>query len=76
MVGGGNFAFGLAVEIPCHLVVWRSQNRLSGLPIAGGEAGVEEAWVVGSLIICASIFVHGLSATLLTRLYGKLTRGK
>jgi NhaP-type Na+/H+ or K+/H+ antiporter len=36
-----------------------------------GEAGVEEAWVVGSLIICASILVHGLSATPLTRLYGR-----
>jgi len=36
-----------------------------------GEAGVEEAWVVGSLIICASILIHGLSATPLTRLYGK-----
>ena len=35
-----------------------------------GEAGVEEAWVVGSLIICASILIHGLSATPLTRLYG------
>ena len=35
------------------------------------KAGVEEAWVVGSLIICASILVHGLSATPLTRLYGR-----
>ena len=41
-----------------------------------GEAGVEEAWVIGSLIICASILVHGLSATPLTRLYGKLARGE
>jgi sodium/hydrogen antiporter len=32
---------------------------------------VGEAWVVGSLIICASILVHGLSVTPLTRLYGK-----
>ncbi|MDP8947827.1 MAG: cation:proton antiporter, partial [Actinomycetota bacterium] len=37
------------------------------------KAGVEEAWVIGSLIICASILVHGLSATPLTRLYGKRT---
>lgn len=36
-----------------------------------GEAGVEEAWVIGSLIICASILVHGLSATPLTKLYGR-----
>jgi sodium/hydrogen antiporter len=39
-----------------------------------GEAGVEEAWVIGSLIICASILVHGLSATPLTRLYGRHAR--
>jgi NhaP-type Na+/H+ or K+/H+ antiporter len=36
-----------------------------------GEAGMEEAWVVGSLIICASVLVHGLSATPLARLYGR-----
>jgi NhaP-type Na+/H+ or K+/H+ antiporter len=41
-----------------------------------GETGVEEAWVVGSLIICASILVHGMSATPLTKLYGKLARGE
>jgi NhaP-type Na+/H+ or K+/H+ antiporter len=35
------------------------------------EAGTEEAWVIGSLIICASVLVHGLSATPLTRLYGR-----
>jgi NhaP-type Na+/H+ or K+/H+ antiporter len=40
------------------------------------EAGVEEVWVAGSLIICASILIHGLSATPLTRLYGKLARGE
>jgi sodium/hydrogen antiporter len=40
------------------------------------EAGVEEAWVAGSLIICASILIHGLSATPLTKLYGKLARGE
>ena len=39
--------------------------------LAVREAGVEEAWVIGSLIICASILVHGLSATPLTRLYGR-----
>ena len=36
------------------------------------ETGIEEAWVVGSLIICASVFVHGVSATPLTKLYGRL----
>jgi len=35
------------------------------------KAGVEEAWVVGNLIICASILVHGLSATPHIRLYGR-----
>ena len=36
------------------------------------ETGVEEAWVVGSLIICASVLVHGVSATPLTKFYGRL----
>ncbi len=39
--------------------------------LAVREARVEEAWVVGSLVICASILAHGLSATPLTRLYGR-----
>jgi hypothetical protein len=28
--------------------------------------------VVGSLVICASLLVHGVSATTLTKLYGRL----
>jgi sodium/hydrogen antiporter len=36
------------------------------------ETGIEEAWVVGSLIISASVLVHGVSATPLTTLYGRL----
>jgi sodium/hydrogen antiporter len=36
------------------------------------ETSIEEAWVVGSLIICASVLVHGVSATPLTKLYGRL----
>ena len=39
------------------------------------ETGVEEAWVVGSLIICASVLVHGVTATPLTKLYGRLPQG-
>jgi NhaP-type Na+/H+ or K+/H+ antiporter len=35
------------------------------------EAGIEEAWVVGSLIICASLLARGVTATPLTRLYGR-----
>ncbi len=35
------------------------------------EAGIEEAWTVGSLLICASILAHGVTATPLTRLYGR-----
>jgi NhaP-type Na+/H+ or K+/H+ antiporter len=42
--------------------------------LSSGRTGAEEAWVVGSLIICASILVHGLSATPLTRLYGRHTQ--
>ena len=36
------------------------------------EMGIEEAWVVSSLVICASLLVHGISATPLTKLYGRL----
>jgi NhaP-type Na+/H+ or K+/H+ antiporter len=39
--------------------------------LAPREAGVEEVWAVGSLIITASIIAHGMSAGPLTRLYGK-----
>ncbi|MEW5856317.1 MAG: cation:proton antiporter [Cyanobacteriota bacterium] len=35
------------------------------------KTGLEDAWVVGSLIICASIFAHGLSAVPLAQIYGK-----
>ncbi|WP_200900283.1 cation:proton antiporter domain-containing protein [Rubrobacter aplysinae] len=38
------------------------------------ETGVEEAWTVGSLLITASIVVHGVSAAPLTRLYGRKSR--
>ena len=33
--------------------------------------GLEEAWVVGSLVISASVLVHGVSAAPLTKLYGR-----
>ena len=36
------------------------------------EIGAEDVWVVGSLAICASILVHGVSAAPLTRLYGRI----
>src|SRR5919112_1878626 len=36
------------------------------------ETGIEAAWTVGSLVICASVLVHGVSATPLTKLYGRL----
>ena len=38
------------------------------------ETGIEAAWTVGSLVICASVLVHGITATPLTRLYGRLPR--
>lgn len=37
------------------------------------ETGAEIAWVAGSLIITASIVVHGVSAAPLTRLFGRRT---
>jgi NhaP-type Na+/H+ or K+/H+ antiporter len=39
------------------------------------ETSMEEVWVVGSLIISASVVVHGITATPLTKLYGRLPRG-
>ncbi len=38
------------------------------------ETGLEEVWVVGSLLICASVLAHGVSATPLTKLYGRPRR--
>jgi NhaP-type Na+/H+ or K+/H+ antiporter len=38
------------------------------------ETGIEAVWVIGSLVICASVMVHGISATPLTKLYGRLSR--
>lgn len=36
------------------------------------ETGIDEVWTVGSLIICASVLVHGLTDTPLTKLYGRI----
>lgn len=38
------------------------------------ETGIKEVWVVGSLVICASVVAHGISATPLTTLYGRLAQ--
>ncbi len=35
--------------------------------------GLHEVWVVGSLVISASVVAHGLSAAPITRLYGRTT---
>ena len=40
------------------------------------ETGIEAAWTVGSLVICASIIAHGLTAAPLTKLYGRYARSK
>lgn len=40
------------------------------------KTGDEQVWVVGTLIICASLVAHGISATPLTRWYGALRRGR
>jgi NhaP-type Na+/H+ or K+/H+ antiporter len=36
------------------------------------ETGIDEVWTVGSFIICASVLVHGLTDTPLTKLYGRI----
>lgn len=38
------------------------------------ELQAQQVWVVGSLIICASLVAHGVSAAPLARLYGKHTQ--
>jgi hypothetical protein len=38
------------------------------------EIGIEAVWVIGSLVICASVVVHGISAMPLTKLYRRLSR--
>jgi NhaP-type Na+/H+ or K+/H+ antiporter len=38
------------------------------------KTGLEEVWIVGSLLICASVLAHGVSATPLTKLYGRVLR--
>lgn len=38
---------------------------------AHARTGLKTPWVIASLLICASVVVHGLSATPLTRLYGR-----
>jgi sodium/hydrogen antiporter len=38
------------------------------------ETGLEEVWVVGSLLICVSVLAHGVSATHFTKLYGRTPR--
>jgi sodium/hydrogen antiporter len=37
------------------------------------ETGIESVWTVGSLVICASVFVHDVTAMPLTKLYGRLS---
>lgn len=39
--------------------------------LAHRQTGQEEIWLAGSLVICASVLAHGLTATPLTRLYGR-----
>jgi NhaP-type Na+/H+ or K+/H+ antiporter len=41
--------------------------------LAKERTHIEEAWVVGSLLICASVVVHGFTATGFTQIYGRYT---
>ncbi len=38
------------------------------------KTGLESAWVIGSLIICASIIAHGFTAVPLAKAYVKMQR--
>ncbi len=38
------------------------------------EVEAQQVWVVGSLIICASLIAHGVTAAPFARLYGKYSR--
>ncbi|MBW4649821.1 MAG: cation:proton antiporter [Kastovskya adunca ATA6-11-RM4] len=42
--------------------------------LALGRTGIREVWTISSLLIVASILVHGMTATPLSRLYGKKTK--
>jgi NhaP-type Na+/H+ or K+/H+ antiporter len=42
--------------------------------LAVRETQFDIVWVVGSLVICSSLLVHGLSATPLTMLYGRVAQ--
>ena len=39
------------------------------------ETGMEELWPIVSMVICASIILHGVTATYFTKLYGKFSKG-
>lgn len=43
--------------------------------LAEHTVGLEEAWVVGSLVISVSVLAHGVSAAPLTKLYGRRVGG-
>lgn len=38
------------------------------------ETGLQQPWTVGSLVICLSILVHGITAVPFTKLYGRQTQ--
>lgn len=38
------------------------------------KSGLESAWVISSLIICASIIAHGFTAVPLAKAYAKMQR--
>ncbi len=37
------------------------------------HTGQDEPWIVGSLVVCASILIHGLSATPLAKAYARVS---
>ncbi|MBV9386625.1 MAG: hypothetical protein JOZ78_09380 [Chroococcidiopsidaceae cyanobacterium CP_BM_ER_R8_30] len=44
--------------------------QVMGVALSQRHTGLESTWVVGSLLICASIFAHGITAVPLAKLYG------
>lgn len=38
------------------------------------SAGMEQAWIIGSLVVVASTFVHGMTSTPFVRLYGHVLK--
>src|ERR671910_3207073 len=59
-------------DLPIFVVLGMALPWEGWLELGWGGLLLEAAWTIGSLVICASLLVHGVSATPLTKLYGRL----